>query len=199
MEDGRGNMESVRGENMMQAQQNEIDLMDLFKIFYKNRVMITLITVIVTLASLGGALYVRSNTNNITAINFKRSNRIDSFYAKRANLGVSEIEVENLFKQDDVVEEMYKLPSLKKFFQENGEIDTLDERRKKLEDIIKIKTVVENKKLKHYQLSIEQLDGKTDEKEILDTYLKILNEKLYAAYTSRIDEKYEMVKQKGRI
>ncbi len=189
-------MESAKEKNMVQVQQNEIDLMDLFKVFYKNRVMITLIIVMVTVTSLGLALYVRSNTENIVAINFKKSNRIDSFYAKKANLRVSETEIENLFKQDDVVEEMYALPSLKKIFQENGAVDTLDGRRKFLEKTIKLKAVMENGKLKHYQLSMVEVNKDLDEKKILDAYLNILNKKLYTSYTSRINEKYKVIKQK---
>ena len=63
MKDGRGSMEASREKRMVQVQQNEIDLMDLFKIIYKNRIMIGVITIIVTLASLGGALYINVEPN----------------------------------------------------------------------------------------------------------------------------------------
>ncbi len=81
-------METARERNMVHVQQNEVGLMDLFKILYKNRVMIAVITVIVALASLGGAIYVRSNKRNLIAINFKKVNGIDPFYINRANLNV---------------------------------------------------------------------------------------------------------------
>lgn len=189
-------MEKARGENMVQVQQKEIDLMDLVKILYKNRIMIAMISALVTLASLGGALYVRSNTNNFTAINFRSSNKLDSFYTKKANLNIDIVEIENLFKQDDVVKRMYKIPSLNNLFIKSGVVDNLNERRELLEDTIKLKRVTEGKELKHYQLSMEELDENQEERIIMDTYLDILNKKLYNAYTLRINEKYEVTKQK---
>ncbi len=189
-------MEKAREKNMVRVQQKEIDLMDLFKILYKNRIMIAVVTITVTLASLGGALYIRSNTNNITAINFKNADKLDKFYIDKANLGVAEVDIENLFKQDDVVEKMYKLQLLNELFLESGADDTINERRRFIEDTIKLKSVVEDKKLKYYQVSMEQLDEKQDEKNVINTYLNILNDKLYTAYSSEIDEKYQGIKQK---
>ncbi len=189
-------METARERNMVHVQQNEVGLMDLFKILYKNRVMIAVITVIVALASLGGAIYVRSNKRNLIAINFKKVNGIDPFYINRANLNVNEIEIENLFKQDDIVEKMYKNSYLNDKFLETGVADNSDERRNFLEKAVRVKAIKEGKILKYYQLSMENQGAFQNEKKVMETYLNILNEKLAGAYTVRIDERHGVVKEK---
>lgn len=186
----------MREGSMVQVKNDEIDLVDLFKILYKNRIMIMVITAVVTLVSLGGALYVRSHTKNLIAVNFRRVNRIDPFYIKKANLGVNQVEIENIFKQNSVVEEIYKVPYLNEMFLETEAPDNINERRKFLEKTVKLEDVMEDKKLKYYQLSMESNGEVQGERRVMDTYLNILSEKLSDAYTTRIDEGYELVKEK---
>ncbi len=188
-------MEEAR-ERMVQVQQDEIDLVDLFKILYKNRVMVAVVTAVIALASVGGALYIRSNTRDLVAVNFRRVNWIDSFYLNRANLGVNSVEIENIFKQNNAVEEMFEVPYLNEMFLETGAPDNINERREFLEEVVKLETVMEDKKLKHYQLSMESYGELQDEKKVMDTYLNILNKELASVYTTKIDERYEMVKEK---
>lgn len=195
-------MEKVGEKNMVRVQQKEIDLMDLFKMLYKNRIMIVVVTVAVTLASLGGAFYNRLNTENITAIDFKFRNGLADFYLKKAKLHLKTFDEDKVLKNDKIVEELMEIPSLKESFEASGQPETLENKREFLEGIIDLKRVEENKNgqgvFKNFQIKMEQSNA-IDEKSVIKEYLEILNREKKLIYKEAVDEKYDEVKEKTRL
>jgi len=178
---------------------DEIDLLDLFKILYKNRVLIVVVTVVVTLASLGGALYVRSNTNNLSAVDFRLKNGLDNFYLGKAKLDIEEFDEREMLKNKEIVDELVEVPSLKESFGATGKAENFANKKKFLEDKIGLERVEEevDKKMvvRYYQLSMENT-GDIEEEEVMNRYLEILNRERYMGYEETIDEKYSEVKGK---
>lgn len=187
-------MEDARGKSMVQVQQNELDLMDLmdlFKILYKNRFMIVLVTIIVTLASLGGALYIRSLTPKITAVDFRSYKWAEDNNAVKAGILTEIFDEDQLFRRNDIVNEFFKLKGIKSEFQKSGAEDNLEKRRVFLKRMIETKKIYGGEKLDTLRYTI--LYSKTSSyklnEEVLRTYLTIVNNEKSKSIKKIIDER----------
>lgn len=174
---------------------DEIDLIDLLKIMYKNKIMIVGIFIVTTLLSLGGALYVRANTHDNLAINFSIEDSLDKFYLNKSNLAVKSFDINNMFKNDNIVESFFEQEELKKYYIKNGGEEALTKKREFLEDIIKL-SLVEDKT--YYQLSITEAEG-LDVQKLMEIYIATLNNELYTNYNIAIENKYEDIKAKRNL
>ncbi len=180
----------------LEVQSDEIDLIDLIKILYKHRFFAMIIVAIVTLFSLGGAIYVKNSTKNLVAINFALSEGGDEFYLEKSNININDFNVDNALKNDSIIKKLFELPETKSLFEKTGDKETSFNKRLFLEKIIKQTFIGNKEEGGYYQVSIEYSEDNKDEIEILDTYINSINESFSSQYTKIIDKRYENTRKK---
>ena len=182
---------------------NEIDLIDLFKILIENWKIVAGVWIFITMISLGGALYVRSNTHDKSAVDFVLRNKADSFFINKASLTMEIFRLEEIFVKDEIVAEFYEIEELDKLFMEKFDTDealTIYNKREFLKEIIELKRIEEevDKKniFKNYQLSVKSESGVELNKKIISKYLEIVETKKETQIQDAISRDYDLVKDK---
>ena len=99
--------------------EDEIDLVDLLKILVKNKGMILLTTIIITMISIGGALYLRSNKIDKFQQNFRLRNYADAYYSGKAKLIIKSFDIEEMLLEDETVNKFYANDDFNGYFLEN--------------------------------------------------------------------------------
>lgn len=149
---------------------DEIDLYELIEILVRHKWSIVVTTILCTLLSLGGALYVRSKTPNylIKSILIQQ----DSYGLK----GVNKINVDTILLQDKNVERILEIEPIKGEYLENtpkAEQNIASE-RKFLQEII---TVSKNdKNPEEISIKTEILADENSSRDVINTYIDILRE-----------------------
>ena len=182
---------------------NEIDLVDLFKILIENWKIVAGVWIFITMLSFGGALYVRSNTHDKSAVDFVLRNKVDGFFINKASLTMDIFRLEEIFVKDEIVAEFYEIEELDKLFMEKFDTDealTIYNKREFLKGIIELKRIEEevDKKniFKNYQLSVKSESGVELNKKIISKYLEIVERKKETQIQDAISRDYDLVKDK---
>ncbi|UUV18864.1 hypothetical protein NRK67_04975 [Fusobacteria bacterium ZRK30] len=178
--------------------EDEIDLVDLLKILIRNKGMIFLITVIITAFSIGGALYIRSNRIEKFGLNFTLRNSIDSYYEEKAQLEVEDFNVEEMFLDDNIVDEFYADEDFNKYYFEKtrDKKTTSDDKREFLQDSLELKKVTGDKeKFKYYTLNTT-IEDEVLSKKMIELYLNIVNMKKTELLKNAIEDEISLVFQR---
>lgn len=149
---------------------DEIDLYELIEILVRHKWSIVVTTILCTLLSLGGALYVRSKTPNYLMKSILIQQ--DSYGLK----GVNKINVDTILLQDKNVERILEIEPIKAEYLENtpkAEQNIASE-RKFLQEII---TVSKNdKNPEEILIKTEILADENSSRDVINTYIDILRE-----------------------
>lgn len=157
---------------VMQPKQydDEIDLYELIEILVRHKWSIVITTVLCTLLSLGGALYVRSKTPNYLIKNILIQQ--DTYELK----GVNKIDVDSVLLQDKNVKKILEIEPIKKEYLENTpeNFRNLMSERKFLQEIL---TVSKNdKNPREISIKTEIVADENSSREVINRYLEILRE-----------------------
>lgn len=149
---------------------DEIDFYELIEILVRHKWSIVLTTILCTLLSLGGALYVRSKTPNylIKSILIQQ----DTYGLKNVN----KINVDTILLQDKNVEKILEIEPIKKEYIENTpeEMQNMASERKFLQELI---TISKNEKNpEEISIKTEIVVDEKSSKEIINRYIDILRE-----------------------
>ena len=149
---------------------DEIDLYELIEILVRHKWSIIITTVLCTMLSLGGALYVRSKTPNylVKTILIEQ----DTYGLK----GVNRIDVDSVLLQDKNVKKILEIEPIKKEYFENTpeNLRNLMSERKFLQDILTISK--NDKNPSEISIKIEMVADENSGKEVINRYLEILRE-----------------------
>jgi len=187
-------------DNKITDYEDEIDLVDLLKILIKNKGIILLTAIIVTVFSVGGALYIRSNKVEKFQQNFRLRNYADSYYRGKAQLKVKSFDVEEILLDDEIVNKFYVNKDFNRYFLEEtkGEKVTLDEKRKFINDSIEIKKVMDEdeKKVRYYSLTSNIKDNKKLSEKLITLYIDIINKEKTAIIVDEIHREDDFIIEK---
>ncbi|WP_330111446.1 Wzz/FepE/Etk N-terminal domain-containing protein [Cetobacterium somerae] len=149
---------------------DEIDLYELIEILVRHKWSIVLTTILCTMLSLGGALYVRSKTPNYL---------MKSILIQQEDYGlkgVNKINIDTILLQDKNVKRILEIEPIKAEYLENTpkEKQNIASERKFLQEIITISK--NDKNPKEISIKIEILADENSSKDIINTYIDILRE-----------------------
>lgn len=157
---------------VMEARQHddEIDLYELIEILVRHKWSIVVTTMICTLLSLGGALYIRSKTPNYLIKNILVQQ--ESYNLK----GINKIDIDAVLLQDKNVERILEIESLKRKYQDvvPKNMQNTTSERKFLQDIITVSKSGNNLEEAAVKTKII-VDEKTG-REVINRYIDILKE-----------------------
>ncbi|WP_432204669.1 Wzz/FepE/Etk N-terminal domain-containing protein [Cetobacterium somerae] len=147
---------------------DEIDLYELIEILVRHKWSIIITTIVCTLLSLGGALYVRSKTPNYLIKNILIQQ--DTYGLK----GVNRIDPDSVLLQDGNVKKIIEIEPLKaKFLDETPkEFQNIAGERKFLGEIITLSK--DDKNPGAVTIKTEIVGDEKDSREIINRYLEIL-------------------------
>lgn len=157
---------------VMEARQHddEIDLYELIEILVRHKWSIVVTTMICTLLSLGGALYIRSKTPNYLIKNILVQQ--ESYNLK----GINKIDIDAVLLQDKNVERILGIESLKRKYLDTvpKNMQNTTSERKFLQDIITVSKSGNNLEEAAVKTKII-VDEKTG-REVINKYIDILKE-----------------------
>ncbi|MGL5593205.1 MAG: Wzz/FepE/Etk N-terminal domain-containing protein [Cetobacterium sp.] len=149
---------------------DEIDLYELIEILVRHKWSIVVTTILCTLLSLGGALYVRSKTPNYLMKSILIQQ--DTYGLK----GVNKINIDTILLQDRNVERILEVEPIKAEYLENTpkEQQNMASQRKFLQDML---TISKNDKNPE-EISIKTgiIADENSSKNVINTYIDILRE-----------------------
>ena len=147
---------------------DEIDLYELIEILVRHKWSIIITTVLCTMLSLGGALYVRSKTPNylIKSILIQQ----DTYGLK----GVNKIDPDSVFLQDKNVKKILEVEAVKKEYLEKTpeNLRNITSERKFLQEILTISK--NDKNPNEISIKAEIVTDENSSKEVINRYLEIL-------------------------
>lgn len=178
--------------------EDEINLYDLVFILFKNKMIIIVTTMIITLISLGIALYIRANTHDKYRINLSNNYFVDNdFFLKKTGI-IPEVNlVENMLKKDDVISKIFENQKLRDLYLNSVTLNTDDiaTKRKFLSKKVKIIINDTDKNISN-QTGIIEFDFAGDKNlsiEIGDLLFKVYNEQYLSLIYKKIDSKYDFI------
>lgn len=178
---------------------NEIDLFDLTRILVRYKILIMIVTVIVSILSLGLALHTRNIKKDAIAQNFIVRNKLDSFFIKKANLKLRTFRIEDSFKDDKIVDKMFVSEDLLNIFKDTGAEENIENKRMFLENNIRLEKVIdENKKFLNYKISFDIEKSYDTSIRIIERYLNLINENKVEIIKEAINDKYSDVEKKDK-
>jgi len=160
---------------------DRIDLVDLIKILIRNKSLIIMTTIIITIFSVGGALYIKSNKIEKLNQNFT----LKDYKDENGELIVPNLNVETLLYNDEVIDEFYRNEKLNSYFNKSNDENSYLSKRKFLEKITDIKVDDKNPEI---TLTTEIKDDKKFSLEMIDLYLDILNKQRINQITKNLGE-----------
>lgn len=178
--------------------EEEIDLYDLVFIMLKNKMVIIITTTIITLLALGMALYVRANNHVKYGINLSNNYSIDNdFFLKKTGIIPERNYVENMLKEDDVINKVFENQRLKDLYLKSITLnsDDISTKRKFISQKIKININDKGKNLPIQTGTIE-FDFNGDRNlsvEIGNLLFKLYNEQYLNLIYRKIDSKYNFI------
>ena len=182
--------------------EGEIDLAELIGILLKNWKIVIGVASIITLISLGGALYVRSKTYDKSAVDFKLKNIENNFFYEKASLNITNIDPEFIFLKDNLINEFYDISELNNILNKNlGKKNyDIDDKRKFILDRLELKEVFLSKdELSNYQLLASSEGGKTLNDKLIKKFIEILNRERELTILNQINNKYKTISEKSKF
>ena len=182
--------------------EDEIDLAELLGILIRNWKTVIGVTFIISMISLGGALYVRSKTYDKNAVDFKLKNIENNFFYEKSSLNITNIDPKFIFLKDDLINEFYEISEFNNIFNKNleGKNYDLDDKRKFLLDRFEIKEVMINKDvLSNYQLLASSEGGKTLNDKLIKKFIEILNRERELTILNQIKSRYKATSEKSKL
>jgi capsular polysaccharide biosynthesis protein len=181
--------------------EDEIDLSELLGILIRNWKTVIGVTFIISIISLGGALYVRSKTYDKNAVDFILRSKADNFFINKASLTMETFRLEDVLVKNEIVEEFYEIEELNQVFKnKNLESSTIYDKRKFLKEIIELDKVEEEidkkKNFKNYQLSVSTEAGEDLNKKIIQKYFEIIERERELQIQNGISRDYDLVNKK---
>lgn len=149
---------------------DEIDLYELIEILVRHKWSIVVTTMICTLLSLGGALYIRSKTPNYLIKNILVQQ--ESYNLK----GINKVDVDAVLLQDKNVERILGIESLKRKYQDvvPKNMQNTTSERKFLQDIITVSK--SGKNLEEAAVKTKIIVDEKTGREVINRYIDILKE-----------------------
>ncbi|MGL5756491.1 MULTISPECIES: Wzz/FepE/Etk N-terminal domain-containing protein [Bacteria] len=149
---------------------DEIDLYELIEILVRHKWSIVVTTILCTLLSLGGALYVRSKTPNYLMKSILIQQ--DTYGLK----GVNKINIDTILLQDRNVERILEVEPIKAEYLENTpkEQQNMASQRKFLQDMLTISK--NDKNPEEISIKTEIIADENSSKNVINTYIDILRE-----------------------
>lgn len=178
--------------------EDEVELYDLLFTILKNKRIVIITTVIITLLALGTALYVRATTHEKYGINLSNSYSIDNdFFLKKTGIIPERNNVENMLKDDSVISKIFENQKLKELYLKSvtKNVDDISIMRKFISKKIKI-TMNDNDKNLPIQRGTIELDFAGDKElsiEIGDLLFKLYNEQFLDLIYRKINSKYDFI------
>lgn len=184
--------------NEIKRYNNEIDLVDLLKILIKNKGLILLTTIIITIFSIGGALYLRSNKVDRYQQKFNLIDYGDSYYGEKAQLRMKNFDAKGILLDDKIVNKFYNNEDFNRYFLEktNGEKVTLDGKRNFLNNSIKIDKVMDKDNIKYYSVTSNIKNNKELSKNLITIYIDIISKEKMDIMIKAIDIQDDFIVEK---
>lgn len=164
---------------------NEIDLMDLVKIFYRKRIMIIGVIIAFLFLSLGAALYIRTQKKNSVSVVVKMKD-LDQSDLNKIGVTFPRISIANALNNDEVLKKIIKIPGIEEEFKKTGRKKIGVEEREFISK--KFKVINEDNK-GEFKITLKEID----KIEVLAAYLKVINSYYLEKYSKLLDERNQVV------
>lgn len=177
-------MEMVGAKDIQRYQgyheEDEIDLIDLIRILWKNIRLVFSVIIISTVILIGIVFYMRSKIVEVSSQNFKIDMSLDNFYLDKAGLELEEFQIDSLLLNNNNVNELFDISAIKGYYPLKEY--SIDEKRLILKNIIGIKKVNEKtgkqELFKHYSLKVSGLGSEEAREEVIRGYTEILDKNI---------------------